>query len=213
MLFSENWGKVSIKHFSLCLVICYFFPPSLLSSRPVLPFAALLLFVYLTLFLIPFTIFTNQYLILCLCPFWFCPFMSSYTHLLTPVFLLIHFLWLPFHLHTFRKPLMQVQYIDLLLFHILVLPKTVSAVVHCIFCSSETFQKLHQPYSIAFLILNLNKKLFFLTFLHSCRGVWKIWLTTLFGFHGRAGIIWNMHNLIRIARCLVQGFFVCGFFF
>lgn len=115
MLFSENWGKVSIKHFSLYLVICYF-SPSLSSSRPILPFAALLLFVYLTLFLIPFTTFTNQYLILCLCLFWFFPFMSSYSHLLTPVFLLIHFLWLPFHSHAFWKPLVQVQYIDLLLF-------------------------------------------------------------------------------------------------
>lgn len=93
-----------------------FFSPSLLSSRPILPFAVLLLFVYLTLFLIPFTTFTNQYHILCLCLFWFCPFTSSYSHLLTPVFLLIHFLWLPFHSHAFQKSLVQVQYIDLYFF-------------------------------------------------------------------------------------------------
>lgn len=137
----EGKYPLSISGYALSSLI---FSPSLLSSRPTLPFAALLLFVYLTLFLIPFTTFTNQYLILCLCLFWFCPFMSSYSHLLTPVFLLVHFLWLPFHSHVFPKPLVQVQYIDLLLFHILVLYLR-EYLLLCteFFHSSEAFQKLH----------------------------------------------------------------------
>jgi len=61
----EGKYPLSISAYALSSVI---FSPSLLSSRPILPFAALLLFVYFTL-LIPFTTFTNQYLILCLCLF------------------------------------------------------------------------------------------------------------------------------------------------
>lgn len=136
------------------------FPPSLVSSRPILPFAVLLLSVYLTLFLSPFTTSTNQYLILCLSLFWFCPFVPSYPHLLSPAFLLVHFLWPPFLSHACRKPLVQVQYIDLSLVHILVSSKRASAVVHQALCSSETSQRLQLVSSIAFVILNLSERLF-----------------------------------------------------
>lgn len=73
-----------------------------------------------------------------------------------------------------------------------------SAVVPYGFCSAETFQKLTLASPKAFLVLNLNEQLFFLTFLQSCKGIWQTLLMTLFCFHGRAGVIWNMHNVIRI---------------
>lgn len=187
----EEKYPLSISAYALSSVI---FSPSLVSSRPVLPFDALLLFVYLTLFLTPFTTFTNQYLILCLCLFWFCPFMSSYSHLLTPVFLLIPFLWLPFHSHAFQKPLVQAQYINLLPFHILGLSKSIC-------CCTLSF--------LLFTSFTKASSGFFHGFLHPKAprspvqlqgGVGKHCLMTLFRVHGRAGIIWKMHNLIRIVR-------------
>lgn len=73
-----------------------------------------------------------------------------------------------------------------------------SAVVPYGFCSAETFQKLTLASPKAFLTLSLNEQLFFLTFLQSCKGIWQTLLMTLFCFHGRAGVIWNTHNVIRI---------------
>lgn len=141
------------------------FSPSLLSRRPILPFAALLLFVYLTLFLTPSPTFANQYLILCLCLFWFCPFMSSDSHLLTPVFLLIHFMWCPFHSHAFWKLLVQVQYIDLLLFHIFFLGE-LSGVAHWVV--HRNFLKALPGFLYIFF-----ECYFFPPFQHSCKGSGK----------------------------------------
>lgn len=74
----------------------------------------------------------------------------------------------------------------------------------CGFCSAETFQKLTLVSPKAFLILNLNKQLFSLTFLQSCRGIWKMLLMTPFCFHASAGVIWNMHNVIRMVTFFLK---------
>ena len=196
----EGKYPLSISAYALSSVI---FSPSLLSSRPILPFAALLLFVYFTL-LIPFTTFTNQYLILCLCLFWFCPFMSSYSHLLTPAFLLIHFLWLPFHPPAFRKPLVQVQYIDLLLFHILVLSKIASAVVHWVFLFFRNFPKASSGFFRSFPDTQPQWKAIFPYFSAQLQGGLENATNEPILFSWKAGIIWNMHNLIRIVRFFLK---------
>lgn len=90
---------------------------------------------------------------------------------------------------------MQVQRVDLS--WILVISKRVS-VKPCGFCSAETFQKVTLLSPKALLILNLSEQLFSLTFLQSCREIWKMLLMTLFCFHERTGVIWNMHNVIMM---------------